>query len=142
VYRKEFLIYVVDDEPVIASTLAQILILGGYFARPFTDPLDALEAARFESPDLLLSDLVMPGMSGVELGVHVSHHCPTCRVLLISARRANQDEMRMATMLGYNFENLLKPASPFAILARVREFHAERDRLRSAHDAREVEELS
>jgi CheY-like chemotaxis protein len=49
-------IFVVDDEPVIASSLAAILRMNGFSARFFTSPLEALAAARSESPDLVISD--------------------------------------------------------------------------------------
>jgi len=45
-------IFVVDDEPVIASSLAAILRMKGFSARIFSSPLEALSAARSESPDL------------------------------------------------------------------------------------------
>jgi PleD family two-component response regulator len=50
-------IFVVDDEPVIASSLAAILKLNGYSATFFTSPLGALAAAQLRAPDLLISDL-------------------------------------------------------------------------------------
>ena len=53
-------IYLVDDEHLIVSTLARILCLRGFDATGFTEPLLALEAARSEAPDLLISDIVMP----------------------------------------------------------------------------------
>ena len=57
------LIYVVDDEKLIASTLALILTGSGFYARSFVDPLDALQAARSTAPDLLLSDERSPARS-------------------------------------------------------------------------------
>jgi CheY-like chemotaxis protein len=53
-------IFVVDDEPVIASTLATILQMNGFSAKFFTSPLEALNAARSKAPDLLISDVTMP----------------------------------------------------------------------------------
>jgi CheY-like chemotaxis protein len=54
-------VFIVDDEPVIASSLAAILQMNGFSARFFTCPLEALAAARSESPDLVISDVAMPG---------------------------------------------------------------------------------
>jgi CheY-like chemotaxis protein len=53
-------IFVVDDEPVIASTLAAILQMNGFSAKFFTCPLGALAAARLKAPNLLISDVVKP----------------------------------------------------------------------------------
>src|SRR3984885_2350010 len=59
--RSSSCIFVVDDEPVIASSLAAILQMNGFSARFFTCPLEALTAARSIAPDLLISDVAMPG---------------------------------------------------------------------------------
>jgi pimeloyl-ACP methyl ester carboxylesterase len=62
-------VFVVDDEPVIASTLAAILKLHGYSATSFTSPLEALAVARSKAPDLLISDVAMRGVSGIDLAI-------------------------------------------------------------------------
>jgi CheY-like chemotaxis protein len=64
-------VFVVDDEHVIASTLAAILTLHGYSATSFTSPQEALAAARSSAPDLLISDVLMPGFSGVDLAIQI-----------------------------------------------------------------------
>lgn len=70
--REHPYVFVVDDEEVIASSLATILKLhGGLRARSFTKPLEALEAARLEAPDLLISDVMMPELSGIDLAIQV-----------------------------------------------------------------------
>jgi len=74
-------IFVVDDESVIATTLAIILQQTGFSATSFTNPLEALEAAGTEGPDLLLSDVMMPELSGVELAIRIKEKCPKCRIL-------------------------------------------------------------
>jgi Response regulator receiver domain len=58
-------IVVVDDEPVIASTLATILEMNGFSAKFFTSPLEALTAARSKAPDLPVSDVTSAGISGI-----------------------------------------------------------------------------
>ena len=57
-------VFVVDDERVIASTLAAILTLNRYSATFFDSPLEALVAAWLSPPDLLISDVEMPDTSG------------------------------------------------------------------------------
>lgn len=114
-------VFVVDDEDVIASTLAMILRLqGGFNARSFTKPLDALEAARLEAPDLLISDVVMPLLSGIELAIQVREHCPNCKVLLFSGQAATADMLETARAKGYDFELLLKPVHPSGLLTKIR----------------------
>jgi CheY-like chemotaxis protein len=58
-------IFVADDEPVIASTLATILQMSGFSAEFFTSPLEALTAARSKAPDLLVP-AVTTGISGID----------------------------------------------------------------------------
>lgn len=120
--HKQPRVFVVDDEDVIASTLAMILRLqGGFQARSFTKPLDALEAARIEAPDLLISDVVMPLLSGIELAIQVREHCPDCKVLLFSGQAATADMLETARANGHNFDLLLKPVHPSDLLAKIRD---------------------
>ena len=114
-------VFVVDDEDVIASTLAMILRLqGGFQARSFTKPLEALEAARREAPDLLISDVMMPLLSGIELAIQVREYCPDCKVLLFSGQATTASLLENARANGYDFELLLKPVHPSDLLEKIR----------------------
>ena len=112
-------VFVVDDEPVIVRTLAEILRQNGYDATPFTSAEDAIASAKDSPPDLLLSDVVMPGMSGVELAVHFRRVHPTCRILLLSGQATTLDLLRGARSRGYDFELLAKPVHPKELLQRI-----------------------
>jgi DNA-binding NtrC family response regulator len=116
--RSRYNIFVVDDEYIIASTLAVILRGEGFDAMPFSKPLDALHAIGFDTPDLLLSDVVMPMMSGVDLAIEVLKHCPACRVLLFSGA-VSADLLIAAKANGYQFDLLSKPAHPRHLLRTV-----------------------
>jgi DNA-binding NtrC family response regulator len=83
-------VFVVDGERVIASTLAAILKLHGYSAASFTSSREALAAARASAPDLLISDVVMPGLSGVDLAIQIKAYCPACKFLLFSGQAATR----------------------------------------------------
>ena len=113
------LVFVVDDEPVIAHTLAAILQKANFEARAFVDPVEALSAARQQSPTLLLSDVVMPGMTGIELAIAICRESPDCRVLLFSGQARSAELLRVAAASGHNFELLLKPVHPKDLLARL-----------------------
>jgi DNA-binding NtrC family response regulator len=93
---------------------------GGFQARSFTNPLDALEAARLEAPDLLISDVVMPQLSGIDLAIQIRNDCPECKVLLFSGQAATANMLETARAEGYNFELLLKPVNPSDLLATIR----------------------
>jgi DNA-binding NtrC family response regulator len=112
-------VFVVDDEPLIASTLTHILKDNGYDARCFVNPLEALEAARMSAPDLLISDVIMPGLSGVDLAIHFKKQCPTCKVLLIAGRAATDDLLEAARAQGHDFHLIAKPFHPTDLLALI-----------------------
>jgi CheY-like chemotaxis protein len=112
-------VFVVDDEHVIASTLAAILQRNGYSARFFTSPLEALAAARLKVPDLLISDVAMPGISGIELAIRMRAQYPTCKILLFSGQAATVDLLENARAQGHNFDLLLKPLPPVDLLFEV-----------------------
>ena len=112
-------IFVVDDEPVIAFTLAAILEQNGFSARAFTSPLRALESARNGAPDLLISDVSMPELSGVNLAIQFRVRHPMCRVRLFSGEAATSDLLGDAERRGYDFTLLAKPVHPTDLLAVV-----------------------
>lgn len=112
-------IFVVDDEPVIGLTLAMILCHHGFEATSFTNPTAALLAVQSEAPDLLLSDVVMPLLSGIELAIQVREYCPNCKVLLFSGQSAASNWAKAAPASGYVFEVLSKPVHPKELLQRI-----------------------
>lgn len=115
-------VFVVDDEGLIAKTLAMILNQTGFAASAFEDPYLALGAAADGLvPDLLISDVVMPGMSGIDLAVQFRSAYPTCKVLLFSGQVATADMLATAKLHGHDFEVLAKPVHPSDLLAKLRD---------------------
>jgi DNA-binding NtrC family response regulator len=112
-------IFVVDDEPVIASTLAVILQKNGFAARSFTNAQEALSAARSKAPDLLISDVTMPGMSGIEFAIQMREQHPECRVLLFSGHPETPGLIEEARRRGHDFHLLLKPVPPAEFLLEI-----------------------
>jgi DNA-binding NtrC family response regulator len=112
-------IFVVDDEPIIATTIAAILRISGFSARPFTNPLQALNAARLETPDLLISDVITFGISGVELALLIKEECPNCKILLFSGQARTADLLWSGLAEGNKFEVILKSVHPNDFLCKV-----------------------
>jgi CheY-like chemotaxis protein len=112
-------IFVVDDEPHIAQTTAAVFHRFGFFSRAFTNPLDALQSADSECPDLLLSDVVMPEMSGIELAIKVSERLPRRQILLFPGQTETSDLLESAREAGRDFAVLAKPIHPTDLLAAI-----------------------
>jgi CheY-like chemotaxis protein len=114
-------VLVVDDECIIADTLTVILARNGYEAIAAYCGTEAVERARTWLPDLLLADVVMPGMSGIEAAIRIHALLPACRILLLSGQAATTDLMQGARRDGHEFEVILKPIHPTQLLARLRQ---------------------
>lgn len=114
-------IFVVDDEEIIAATIALILRKQGFNATAFTLPQEALEASRTDAPDLLISDVVMPMLNGIELAIRVQQVRPECKVLLFSGQAYTQNLLEAAQTKGNHFEVLSKPVHPTDLLKKIEE---------------------
>lgn len=114
-------VFVVDDEPVIATTLAAIFNLSGFQANAFIDGETALRAVESECPNLLISDVVMPGgMNGLELATRCKSIYPNCNVLLFSGNISTHDLLITAAEHGLAFDVIAKPVHPPDLLDRSR----------------------
>jgi DNA-binding response OmpR family regulator len=76
-------ILIVDDEPTIANYLAILLCQQGHRVLPLNDQAEALEHAAMLTFDLALVGIVMPGMSGLELGDRLRKLVPACKIVLM-----------------------------------------------------------
>jgi YesN/AraC family two-component response regulator len=111
-------VLVVDDEEIVADTLALILDQAGFCAVKAYGAQDALAKARQTPPDLLLTDVQMPRMNGVELALEVVRERPECQVLLFSGH-ATYGDLAPMKIKGYNFPLLTKPLHPTELLERI-----------------------
>ena len=112
-------VLVVDDESVIADTLTEILARSGYAAVAAYDGAGALETALLMPPALLITDVVLPGMSGIELAIQMRRIYPDCKALLFSGQACTSDMLASANRLGHQFTLLNKPVHPKDLLAWV-----------------------
>ena len=114
-------VLVVDDERIIADTLSIILSKSGFTAMTAYNGESALKLACAIKPDLLISDVVMPGMTGVELAIVITETIPGCKVLLFSGQAATVDLLEKARHNGHDFTTLTKPIHPTDMLRRISE---------------------
>jgi DNA-binding NtrC family response regulator len=112
-------ILVVDDERMVADSLVDILKFGGFEAKGVYSASDALSAMHSVCPDIILSDVLMPKMNGIELAQEAIRHCPAIRIVLMSGQAATTTYMEQAREQGYEFELLPKPIHPRELLERL-----------------------
>ena len=111
-------VIVADDEPVITSTIEQILNTQGFDAKGVLSGEDAVALARQFAPDILVSDIRMGELDGVQAAVRVRRLVPACKVVLFSANVLTELQLRKIRLLGFDF--LRKPLHPIGLLAHLR----------------------
>ena len=119
---KRVSVFVVDDEPIIALILGTIMHSRGFQVEHFVSPLKALESARITAPSLLISDIQMPELSGIDLAIQVQALSPACKVLLVSGHALSIEQLKETMREGHHeFPILLKPIRPRELLQAIRE---------------------
>ena len=114
-------VLVVDDQKLVADTVREILENAGFDAHAAYDPWDALELAQRLCPDLLLSDVLMPHMNGVELAIAVRAMHPRARIVLFSGQAGISEILEDAQRRGHSFELLAKPIHPDHLIKHLRD---------------------
>jgi CheY-like chemotaxis protein len=114
-------VLVVDDESAIADTLSEILSRSGYASMAAYDGEEALETALVMPPEMLITDVQLPGMSGIELAITVKRVFPDCKILLFSGQASTSDLLASANRAGHQFALLSKPVHPTDLLKRIAE---------------------
>lgn len=112
-------VLVVDDETTIADTLSIILTQSGYSVITAYDGETALYAALNRPPELLISDVVLPGLNGIELAIKIRRVFPDCKVILSSGQAQSARLLSQANKEGHEFLFLHKPVHPTTLLERV-----------------------
>lgn len=112
-------VLVADDERVIADTLAIILNQAGYNASAVYSGSSAVEQAIAVKPDLVISDVIMPDMNGIDAAIKIRAALPSCKILLFSGQAATADLLENARLHGHEFEILAKPVHPQDLLAKL-----------------------
>jgi CheY-like chemotaxis protein len=127
-------ILIADDEAVIADTLATILNQKGYKATCVYSGEEAVFASQSAEPDILISDVVMGEISGVDAAILIQKRFPHCKVILLSGHPVPSDQLESGQVDGLIFDFLPKPVHPEVILQRVKqlEFDFPKEHVNSA----------
>jgi len=113
-------VLVADDERVIADTLTMILNQSGFDARAVYSGEKALEIAPTFGPDMLISDVIMADLNGIDAAIRIRAILPEIKILLFSGQAATADLLEKARHRGFEFEILAKPVHPQDLLSRLR----------------------
>jgi DNA-binding response OmpR family regulator len=113
-------ILIVDDERALAETLCAILIHAGFAPLSAHSTAEARTILDSTPIDLLISDVVMPGMNGYELAMYTSKHHPQTRIVLLSGNAATQEIVTLGDSGEYQFDLLAKPIAPRQLIAYIR----------------------
>ncbi|MCX6471607.1 MAG: response regulator transcription factor [Corynebacteriales bacterium] len=110
-------VLVVDDEPVIRTSIAERMRAEGFVVRTADTGPDALDRHRESVPDVVILDLMLPGIEGLEVCRQMQAHTPT-PVLMLTAR---SEETDLVIGLGVGADDYLaKPFSMRELVARTR----------------------
>jgi DNA-binding response OmpR family regulator len=117
-------ILIVDDEPIARQSLTDILKLEGYSVMALPNGQAAVEHVRTHPVDLMIVDMRMPGMSGLEVVQVVNQVSPETEVILLTAYGSTDTAIQALRLRIHDY--LLKPASPAQIIQSVKKGLARR----------------
>ena len=109
-------VLVVDDDARVADSIVQILVNSGYAAVSVYSAEAAMKMAERLRPQVVISDVVMGPVSGIELAIHIREHHPDCRVLLISGIATLPPHATGLSGNGAKLQFMSKPVDPARIL--------------------------
>ncbi len=110
-------VLVVDDEVEFASALAERLNLRNYDTKTASNALEALSSIHKDRPDVVLLDLRIPGMDGIEILRTIKQHDPTIEVIMLTGH--GDKESVEEGMKGGIFEYIMKPIDIGELTAKI-----------------------
>ena len=113
-------VLVIDDEQLVADSLVQILNMFGFNASSGYSGSQAVNRANTLALDVLITDVVMSEMTGIEAAIEIRKILPNCKVLLVSGNNRTGDMLKDAHELGHDFDILAKPVHPTVIIERLK----------------------
>ncbi len=124
--KEQATLLVVEDEERVRDLVVRALAGSGFRVHEASDGREALNRfSEYQPIDMLVADVMMPGMDGIQLAENLVSRCPGLRVLFISGYPADTLRERQA-VLPRSIQLLEKPFTPAALVAKVNEVLAER----------------
>jgi CheY-like chemotaxis protein len=115
-------ILIVDDDPICCTLAGIILRHAGFNTHTASDGLEALDLLQTIQPDLILSDIQMPNMDGLELARRTRQNPRLCEIPMVALTAANGTDMaERAYEAGFS-AHLSKPIQGAALTAQVRRY--------------------
>jgi DNA-binding response OmpR family regulator len=111
-------VLVVDDEPTIAEVVARYLERAGYRARVAADGIEAIEAAANQRPDLVVLDLMLPRLDGLEVMRRLREQDRDHIAVILLTAKGEESDRVIGLRLGAD-DYVVKPFSPAELVARV-----------------------
>jgi DNA-binding response OmpR family regulator len=122
--KKDIKVLLVDDEVQFVDTLAQRLRLRELKVDTVYDGPQALDFIRKIEPDVIVLDLKMPGLHGIEVLREIKARRPEIQVIILTGHGTDADEAEARKLGGFDF--LRKPAEIDLLVAKIKEAFAEK----------------
>lgn len=107
----------VDDDPSVLRATRRLISSAGWQTVPFTDPKEFLKYAETHQPPLVVLDVLMPGMDGLEVQARLRHISPKTRVIILTSK--DDPSIRAKALKGGASEFFIKPVHDEEFLAGI-----------------------
>lgn len=122
--KKDIKVLLVDDEVDFVNTLAQRLRMRELLVDTVYDGEQALSFIKKIEPDVIVLDLKMPGLHGIDVLRETKRLCPHIQVIILTGHGTEKDEKEARKLGGFDF--LRKPADIDLLVAKIKEAFMEK----------------
>jgi CheY-like chemotaxis protein len=117
--RSKVRVLIADDNRLVADTIAMVLQGSGFESVVQYGGEEALDAARTAHFDILVTDVMMDPVNGVQTAIAFKQIHPEAKVVLVSGNERAAELLLDAVRIGYEFPVLAKPFHPHELLAEI-----------------------
>jgi DNA-binding NtrC family response regulator len=122
--NKDIKVLLVDDEEAFVNTLAQRLKMRELNVETVYDGEQALAQVKSKEPDVMVLDLKMPGLHGMDVLREIRKSYPNMQVIILTGHGTEKDEEEARRLGGFDF--LRKPADIEKLIGKIKEAYAEK----------------